>query len=61
MLAVPIAVSAATPVAAAALLMTENHIHHLPVVEGDRPTGMVGLREVVRAARPLGTGIGLGF
>lgn len=58
----PIAVSANTTLKAAALLMTEHHIHHLPVVEGERPIGMVGLRDVVRSAssESLG-GIGLGF
>jgi sulfide:quinone oxidoreductase len=61
MTAEPIAVPTATPLAAAARLMTENHIHHLPVVEGDRPIGMVGLRQVARAARRFGTGVGLGF
>ena len=42
--------------------MTEHHIHHLPVVEGERPVGMVGMRDVVRATSSdsLG-GIGLGF
>lgn len=58
----PITVSANTTLEAAALLMTEHHIHHLPVVEGERPIGMVGLRDVVRSASSefLG-GIGLGF
>jgi CBS domain-containing protein len=41
--------------------MTEHRIHHLPVVEGERPVGMVGLRAVVRSAVPYGTGLGLGF
>ena len=58
----PITVSANTTLEAAALLMTEHHIHHLPVVEGERPVGMVGMRDVVRSASSefLG-GIGLGF
>jgi CBS domain-containing protein len=64
MTAEPIAVEAETPLEAAALLMTEHHIHHLPVVEGERPVGMVGMRDVVRSAG-LGSGwpsaIGLGF
>jgi sulfide:quinone oxidoreductase len=64
MTAEPIAVSAETAVEAAALLMTEHHIHHLPVVEGERPVGMIGMRDVVRSTG-LGTGwptgIGLGF
>jgi CBS domain-containing protein len=62
MTAEPITVSAKTTLEAAAILMTEHHIHHLPVVEGDRPVGMVGMRDVVRSASSefLG-GIGLGF
>ncbi len=58
----PITVSVNTTLEAAALLMTEHHIHHLPVVEGERPVGMVGMRDVVRSAssESLG-GIGLGF
>jgi CBS domain-containing protein len=50
MSAEPVAVSARTPVEAAAELMAEYGIHHLPVVDGERPIGMVGLRDVVRAA-----------
>jgi CBS domain-containing protein len=60
MTAEPIAVSAKTTLEAAALLMTEHHIHHLPVVEGERPVGMVGMRDVVRSVGPFRTGIGLG-
>jgi CBS domain-containing protein len=63
MTAEPITVSAQTTLEAAALLMTEHHIHHLPVVEGERPVGMVGMRDVVRSGFRAGmpTGIGLGF
>jgi sulfide:quinone oxidoreductase len=61
MTAEPIAVSAKTTLEAAAILMTEHDIHHLPVVDGERPVGMVGLRAVVRSRAPLGAGIGLGF
>ena len=61
MTAEPIAVSADTPLAAAASVMVENHIHHLPVVVGERPIGMVGLRRAMSSAVPLGTAIGLGF
>ena len=58
----PITVSANTTLEAAALLMTEHHIHHLPVVEGERPVGMVGMRDVVRSASSeFLSGIGLGF
>jgi len=62
MTAEPIAVSATTALEAAAILMTEHHIHHLPVVEGERPVGMVGMRDVVRSASSgFLRGIGLGF
>jgi CBS domain-containing protein len=61
MTAEPIAVSPSTTVEAAKVLMLEHYVHHLAVVEGDRPVGMVGMRDVVRAAAPLETGIGLGF
>jgi CBS domain-containing protein len=50
MTAEPIAVSVETTLDAAAILMTEHHIHHLPVVEGERPVGMIGMRDVVRSA-----------
>ncbi len=59
MTAEPITVSATTSVEAAAFLMTEHGIHHLPVVDGERPVGMIGLRDVVRAESL--SGIGLGF
>jgi sulfide:quinone oxidoreductase len=60
MTAEPVTVSAATPIAAAVTLMTEYGFHHLPVVEEERPTGMLGLRQAARLARRP-TGIGLGF
>jgi sulfide:quinone oxidoreductase len=64
MTAEPIAVSATTTLEAAAVLMTEHDIHHLPVVDGERPVGMVGMRDVVRSpasyAETLAR-IGLGF
>jgi len=50
-----------TALEAAAILITQHHIHHLPVVEGERPVALIGMREVVRSAAPFGTGIGLGF
>jgi CBS domain-containing protein len=61
MTAEPISVSPSTAVEAAKVLMLEHHVHHLAVVEGDRPVGMVGMRDVVDAAAPIATGIGLGF
>jgi sulfide:quinone oxidoreductase len=60
MTAEPVAVSAATPIEAAVTLMTEYGFHHLPVVDDERPTGMLGLRQAARRARGR-TGIGLGF
>jgi sulfide:quinone oxidoreductase len=60
MTADPIAVSPATPLTTAAMLMTECGFHHLPVVEAGRPIGMLGLRQAARRARSL-TAIGLGF
>jgi sulfide:quinone oxidoreductase len=60
MTAEPIAVTAATPIEAAVALMTEYGFHHLPVVDDEQPTGMLGLRQAVRQARGR-TGIGLGF
>ena len=60
----PISVAPTTPLAAALQLMTDHAIHHLPVVEGNRPVGMVGARQVTRAVAELahtGTGIGLGL
>ncbi len=60
MTAEPITVSAATPIEAAVTLMTEYGFHHLPVVEEERPAGMLGLRQAARRARGR-TGISLGF
>jgi CBS domain-containing protein len=58
----PISVVATTPLAAALQLMTEHAIHHLPVVDGDRPVGLVGARQVALAVAELArTAIGLGF
>jgi CBS domain-containing protein len=39
---------------AAATLMVEHGLHHLPVVEGERPLGIVALRTLVAAARTTG-------
>jgi CBS domain-containing protein len=44
----------------AATLMVEWGIHHLPVVDGGLPVGLVGLRHVARR-QPAGEKIGLGF
>jgi signal-transduction protein with cAMP-binding, CBS, and nucleotidyltransferase domain len=40
--------------------MTEYGFHHLPVVEDERPMGMLGFRQAMRHAR-RGMPIGLGF
>jgi sulfide:quinone oxidoreductase len=61
MTAEPIAVSVTTTLEAASLLMIEHHIHHLPVVEVERPVGIVGMRDLVRTAKSIPTKIGLGF
>jgi CBS domain-containing protein len=62
MTAEPVVATADTSLEAAALLMTEHGIHHLPVVDNGRPVGMVGLREVAGATRTHGfRGVGLGF
>ena len=58
MTADPIVVSATTSVDAARILMVEHHIHHLPVVEGERPVGTIGMRDVVRMEHvPRGLGV----
>jgi sulfide:quinone oxidoreductase len=60
MTADPIVVSAATPVDTARILMVEHGIHHLPVVEGSRPVGTIGMRDAVRASSgPIEIGLGL--
>ena len=60
MTAEPVAVSADTPIEAAVTMMTEYGFHHLPVVEDERPTGMLGLRQAARPARGR-SGNGLGY
>ncbi len=60
MTAEPITVSPTTTLQAAAVLMTEFHIHHLPVVDAERAVGMIGMRDVVRSSELL-EGVGLGF
>jgi CBS domain-containing protein len=57
----PVTVSAELPLEAASLLMIEHGIHHLPVVEGDRPVGMIGMRDAMRPGLRTRSGIGLGF
>ncbi len=45
MTAEPVAVSASTRIEAAVTVMNEHGIHHLPVVDGQRPVGMLGYRQ----------------
>jgi sulfide:quinone oxidoreductase len=60
MTADPIVVSPATTLEAARIVMVEHHIHHLPVVDGERAVGSIGMRDVVRAeAVPMKLGLGL--
>jgi len=60
MTADPIAVSSATTVEAARIVMVEHHIHHLPVADGERPIGTIGMRDVVRTTPvPMKLGLGL--
>jgi sulfide:quinone oxidoreductase len=63
MTAEPITVSVDSSLEAAGAVMVEYDIHHLPVVDGERPVGMIGMRDIVpshgsfrRRAR-----VGLGF
>jgi sulfide:quinone oxidoreductase len=59
MTADPIVVSPATTVEAASVLMIGHRIHHLPVVEGERPVGTIVMRDVVRAQHaPMRLGLG---
>ncbi|MGH3127409.1 MAG: CBS domain-containing protein [Gaiellaceae bacterium] len=58
MTAEPITVTPTTSVAAAAFLARQYGIRHLPVVEGDRPVGMLQLDEALQQAGvPLGLGL----
>lgn len=59
MTAEPVAVTVSASIAAAVALMNEHRIHHLPVVDEERPVGILGLRQAVRRASQHG--IGLGF
>jgi CBS domain-containing protein len=58
MTAEPVTVTPKTSVAAAAFLARQYGIRHLPVVEGDRPVGMLHLDEALQQAGvPLGLGL----
>jgi sulfide:quinone oxidoreductase len=57
MTAEPVAISSGTALAAAATLMDKYEIHHLLVVEGERPIGMLHVEDVPRhSAVPVGLG-----
>ena len=60
MTADPIVVTPATALDAARIVMVEHHIHHLPVVDGERPVGSIGMRDVV-PAEPVPMKVGLGL
>jgi CBS domain-containing protein len=47
----PVTAERDLPIDDAARLMLQGHFHHLPVIENDRPVGVVGLRSVVSALR----------
>jgi len=49
MTAEPSAAASDTPAADAARIMLRGGFHHLPIVEGERPVGVVGLRAVIGA------------
>jgi sulfide:quinone oxidoreductase len=61
MTAEPLTIFPGTALSAAATLMREYGINHLPVVEGERPVGLVSMRDVLRSGAAFGTGVGLGF
>jgi CBS domain-containing protein len=51
MSAAPVTAERDLPADEAARRMLEGGFHHLPVIEDDRPVGVVGLRSVVSALR----------
>jgi CBS domain-containing protein len=51
MSAAPVTAERELPIDDAARLMLQGGFHHLPVIENDRPVGVVGLRSVVSALR----------
>jgi sulfide:quinone oxidoreductase len=58
MTAEPVAIPAATPIDLAVTLMTEYGVHHLPVIEDERPVGLLTLHQAAERKTP---GIGLGL
>ena len=64
MTAEPITASASMPRDTATVLMAEHRIHHLPVVDGERPVGILRARDLVptetssvERAAPIGLGL----
>jgi CBS domain-containing protein len=51
MTAEPVTAARETPADDAARLMLAGGFHHLPVVDGEQPVGIVGLRAVIGAVR----------
>ncbi len=49
MTADPVTANESTPLEEAERIMLERGFRHLPVVEGDRPVGVVSLRDIARA------------
>ena len=59
MTAEPVTIPSTAGAPAAVMLMNEHGIHHLPVVEDERPVGWLGYRQALVAMSSRG--IGLGF
>jgi CBS domain-containing protein len=60
MTAEPVVVSSGTPLETAVTLMGQYDLNHLPVVDDERPVGILSLRQAVRRTRGR-IGVGLGF
>jgi sulfide:quinone oxidoreductase len=58
MTAEPVAIPASTPINLAVILMSEYGVNHLPVVEDERPIGILNLRQAVERKTPE---VGLGL
>jgi CBS domain-containing protein len=61
MTAEPVAVPRGTSIDEAVLLMSRHRFDHLPVVEDDRPLGVVALHDALRPGAVPHVQIGLGF
>jgi sulfide:quinone oxidoreductase len=60
MTAEPVSTTPTAEIESAITLMTQYEVNQLPVVEDERPMGLLGLRQALQQARGR-TGIGLGF